>query len=406
MTYVKSMVIMCYNTNKLFSGDIPMKMQDYICKVIDSFPRKMLYWDTDIRDPVAKRLGSRREAAGGYGAFAAAINDLVEKKVLSPVKRSGLNGLSPPLALRYRKLPLNEDDYSAAKEEILSTYCSRMDLSSFLNSPKDYDRHRDILMSIDHFVIEVENTPPAVWDTVNERSFALTGHEKFLLSNKGSKLLKRIKITLQDLCCVPAPEPFFFWATGLSALPEEKACCLVVENKDTFHSLKYLLGAGKLKTTPEIHLLIYGEGKKILNSWSFIYECLPEAAGYQFFYFGDLDPEGVGICADLISAVKGEADAAMPGRFSAAADNSSIPVVEVLPAEPLYNLLLATGRSRPIDKDQSRVTQQRMQPFFDLCSQSLIDRVAPLLQDDRAVPQEALTASMLAAKGRVELCPS
>ena len=63
-----------------------MKMQDYICKVIDSFPRKMLYWDTDIRDPVAKRLGSRWEAAGGYGAFAAAINDLVEKKVLSPVK--------------------------------------------------------------------------------------------------------------------------------------------------------------------------------------------------------------------------------------------------------------------------------------------------------------------------------
>ena len=50
----------------------------------------------------------------------------------------------------------------------------------------------------------------------------------------------------------------------------------------------------RLKTTPEIHLLIYGEGKKILNSWSFIYECLPEAAGYRFFYFGDLDPEGVG----------------------------------------------------------------------------------------------------------------
>jgi hypothetical protein len=48
------MEIMCYNTNKLFSGDIPMKMQDYICKVIDSFPRKMLQWDTDIRDPVAR----------------------------------------------------------------------------------------------------------------------------------------------------------------------------------------------------------------------------------------------------------------------------------------------------------------------------------------------------------------
>ena len=383
-----------------------MKMQDYICKVIDSFPRKMLYWDTDIRDPVAMRLGSKWDAAGGYEAFAAAINNLVEKNVLSPVKKSGLNGLSPPLTLRYRKLPLKEGDYSAIKEEILSAYCSRMDLSSFLNSPKDYDRHRDILMAIDHFLVEVENNPPAVWDTVNERSFALTGNEKFLSSHKGNQLMKRINVTLHDLCCVPAPEPFFFWATGLSVLAEERARCLVVENKDTFHSLKYLLGSGKLKTIPEIHLLIYGEGKKILNSWSFIYECLPETVGYQFFYFGDIDPEGVGICADLISAVKGEADAAMPGQFSAAANNSSIPVVEVLPAEPLYNLLLATGKSRPIDSDQSGVTQQRMQPFFDLCSRSLIEMIIPLLQDDRAVPQEALTASMLAAKGRVELCPS
>jgi hypothetical protein len=381
-----------------------MKMQDCICKAIDSFPRKMLYWDTDLRDPVARRLGSRWEDAGGYEAFAAAINELVEEKVLSPVKRSGLNGLSPPLALRYRKLSLKEDDYSAVKEEILSAYCSRIDLSSFLSSPKDYDKHRDILMAIDQFLIEAENNPPAVWDTVNERSFALAGHEKFLSSDKGNQLLKRIKITLHDLCCVPAPEPFFFWATALSLLPEERALCLVVENKDIFHSLKYLLGAGKLKTIPEIHLLIYGEGKKILSSWSFIYECLPEAAGYQFLYFGDMDPEGVGICADLITAVRGGVDTAIPGQFFATADNSRIPVVEVLPAEPLYNLLLATGKSRPIDKDQSGVTWRRMQPFFDLCSPTLLDRIAPLWEVRRAVPQEALTASMLAARGCVELC--
>lgn len=381
-----------------------MKMQDYIRKVIDRFPRKMLYWDIDIRDPVAKRLGSRWEAAGGYRAFAAAINELVEENVLRPVKRSGLNGLSPPLAVRYRKLSLEEGDYSAVKEEILSAYCSHMDLSSFLKSPQDYERYRDILMAIDHFLIDVKNSPPAVWDTVNERSFSLTGNEKFLSSHKGNQLLKRIKITLQDLCCVPAPEPFFFWATALPLLPEERAHCLVVENKDIFHSLKYLLGAGKLKTTPEIHLLIYGEGKKILNSWSFIYECLPEAAGYQFFYFGDLDPEGVGICADLISAVQGGVDTAISGQFSAAAGQSSIPVVEVLPAEPLYHLLLDTGKKRLIDSDQSRVTWRRMQPFFDLCSPILLDRITPLWEARCFVPQEALSASILAAKGCVELC--
>lgn len=380
-----------------------MKMEDCIRKVIDSFPRKVLHWDTDIRNPVVGRLGSRWDEAGGYEAFAAALNNLVEENVLSPVKSSGLNGLSPPLALRYRKLFLNDGDYSAVKEEILSAYSSNMDLSSFLRSPKEYDKYRDILMAIDHFLIEVKNNPPAVWDTINERSFALTGHEKFLSSHKGNQLLKRIKISLQDLCCVPAPEPFFFWATALPLLPGEKAFCLVVENKDIFHSLKYLLGAGILKTTPEIHLLIYGEGKKILNSWSFIYECLPEAAGYRFFYFGDLDPEGVGICADLISVVKGEVET-MHGQLSVPAGKRCVPVVEVQPAEPLYNLLLATGKSRPMDSDQTRITWQRMKPFFDLCSPTLLDRIAPLWDSNRVIPQEALTTSMLAAKGCVELC--
>ncbi|WP_198142350.1 hypothetical protein [Syntrophaceticus schinkii] len=80
--------------------------------------------------------------------------------------------------------------------------------------------------------------------------------------------------------------------------------------------------------------------------------------------------------------------------------------MEVVPAELLYELLLATGKSRPIDSDQSRVTQECMQPFFDLCSRSLIERTClPAAgRPYRAVPQEALTAGMLAARGRVELC--
>jgi hypothetical protein len=382
-----------------------MKMLDHVRKIIDDFPRKILLWDNDLRDPAAKSFGTKWEDAGGYEAFAEAISFLVEENVLCPVKASGLNGLFPPLAVRYRKLSQSKRDYTNARAEMLSLYRSQMDLSSFLDAPGDYGAYREMLLSIDRYLVDVGENPPAVWDTVNERSFALTGDEKFLSSSKGSKLLKRIKITLQDLCCVPAPEPFFFWATALPVCPGEKARCLVVENKDTFHSLKHLLGVGKLKTIPEIHLLIYGEGKKILNSWSFIYECLPGAAGYQFFYFGDLDPEGVGICADLILAAReGDVDAAVPEQILVTVGDCSIPTVEVLPAEPLYNLLLATGKSRSLKSDQSRVTELRMQPFFDLCSPNLRERIKPLWEGDSVIPQEALTTSMLAAKGRVELC--
>jgi len=47
----------------------------------------------------------------------------------------------------------------------------------------------------------------------------------------------------------------------------------------------------------------------------------------------------------LISAVKGEADAAMPGGFLRQPDNSSIPVVEVLPAEPFITSCLPQGEA-------------------------------------------------------------
>lgn len=391
-----------------------MKMLDNVRKVINASPRKILYLDKDIRDPVARCFGSRWEDAGGYEAFAAAVNFLVEEKVLRPVKASGMNGLFPSLAMRYRRLPPKQRDYMDARAEMLSAYRSRMDLSSFLDAPGDYARFREILLSIDRFLVEAGNNPPSVRDTVNERSFALTGDEKFLSSVQGKKLLKRIKITLLDLYCVPAPEPFFYWATGLTAGSRERVRCLVVENKDTFHSLKYLLAEGKLSLNPEIHLLIYGEGKKILNSWPFIHECLPGSRGYKFFYFGDLDPEGVAICAGLISAAAtGDIDAAIRGPegypagnpVSATAGDSSFPGVEVLPAEPLYDLLLATGKSRPVNSDQSRITPRCMKPFFELCTRGLKERIDTLWEGGRVIPQEALTASMLAAKGCVDLCP-
>ncbi|HHW42430.1 hypothetical protein GFC01_11170 [Desulfofundulus thermobenzoicus] len=366
-------------------------MLDGVRRVVAASRHKMLDLVADIEEPLIRQMGRDWENAGGYQALARAINQLVQEGLLRPVKAAGENGRRPPLALRYRRLSPSLEDYSWAVQEMLTTYQSGMSLAYFLDHPQEYVPVRQILKSIDSYLVEKAGCPPLVWDTVNERSFWLTGDEKFLASTSGKQLLKRLKLTLEDLHCLPAPEPFFYWSTGLPAR-DGNVFCLVVENKDTFFSFKTLLAAGKLVTVPAVHFLIYGEGKKILHSWPFIFECVASNIQPTFFYFGDLDPQGVAICAGLMAAVAGGQEGARP--------------FPVLPAEPLYLQLLETGRSRPLTSDQSRVNPQEMQSFFQCCSPDLGERIQRLWEDGLVVPQEALAASILAARGEVCLWPA
>ncbi|MCL0063142.1 DUF2220 domain-containing protein [Peptococcaceae bacterium] len=80
---------------------------------------------------------------------------------------------------------------------------------------------------------------------------------------------------------------------------------LIVENKDTFFSLKALFQEGinrwngksfSMLIYGEGRKILYGEGRKILKSISF-FEEIEEYKGLStsFYYFGDLDAEGISI---------------------------------------------------------------------------------------------------------------
>ncbi|MCL0101390.1 DUF2220 domain-containing protein [Peptococcaceae bacterium] len=76
---------------------------------------------------------------------------------------------------------------------------------------------------------------------------------------------------------------------------------LIVENKDTFFSLKALFQEGINRWNGKsFSMLIYGEGRKILKSISF-FEEIEEYKGLStsFYYFGDLDAEGISIWYEL-----------------------------------------------------------------------------------------------------------
>ena len=70
---------------------------------------------------------------------------------------------------------------------------------------------------------------------------------------------------------------------------------LIIENKDTFWTIVKAIQKLKIEN---IYMIIYGEGKKILKSFSFIEEFKIDSKD-NIYYFGDIDFEGINIYVSL-----------------------------------------------------------------------------------------------------------
>jgi hypothetical protein len=342
----------------------------------------------ELQSAVRLKGGNRQwERDGSYESFARAINELVYRQVLREIKAAGFNGMQPPLPLRYRivgKKPQTPDEIFGFK--------SKMDLSFYLDRPEEFSRHRNVLQSIDEFLLSFACDAPGVTDTVNERSLALAGDEKFLLSAEGQALLRNTGLSLSDLFCYRVAEPFFYSQFETPA-NKESITALVIENKDTHHTICRLLKLKKLTLVPAPDLAIYGEGNKITKSWHFL-ESLPSLAGAQveLKYFGDLDPEGFRIYGRLERVLKEEGGSLKnPAKL------------DLAPAEAFYRLLIKTGRSRPMELGTRNLSWK---DAADICRRLLpgcAAQIIELWQSGRMIPQEALSASRLAEVGEVRL---
>ncbi len=368
-------------------------MQEYLKKVIENYPRKFIN-SRELETAVITLMGERAwERGGAYASFAGVVKQLVGDAVLSPVKASGSNGRVPPLAVKYRLERRN----ASTSSEIFS-FQSAIDLSYFHRHNAELQHYYEILQSIDRYLVETAGKEPRVWDTVNERSFALTGDEKFLSSAAGTKLLSRINVSLDALHCYKVAEPFFYrqLSGGGDTVSRDLIYGLIIENKDTFETFSSLQQSGYLRLSPPLDLIIYGEGNKITGSWSFL-DSIPWICDKKatLFYFGDLDPEGINIYCRLLSAVdKCNLD---PG-------GAAVKVIpEIKLAESLYYLMLRQGMGRVLEK---QITQFDMGNLKIACANfppDLREGIISLWTAGHMIPQEALSASRMAEIGEVEL---
>lgn len=316
---------------------------------------------------------------GGYHSFAAAMETLAQKGIVSPVKASGFNGLQPPLYEKYRIAVKDDGPDGDTRQKLLTWYHPQINTAYYLTHFKDYKEDEPYLYRLDSFLKLHKDFTAWPMITANERSFQIFHDEKWLLSGHGRLFCQRTGLFLDALRCYQTYEPFFYYPVGLP-VNTDKINVLIVENKDTFFSLKGLFQQGIYTWDGcAFSLLIYGEGRKIQKSFRFFGE-LGEYRNYQpdFYYFGDLDPEGILIWHDLQSQYG----------------------ISVKPFTLFYNALFDRYRENaPLLKDVKKAGQkyseEAVKAFLACFDRRRATGILQMLEEKKYLPQEGLNYVLL-----------
>ena len=318
-------------------------------------------------------LGQLRELISlpDYKEFCAAVGQLQECGLLRPVGSArDNNGMIPPLRLKYRILRPAED-YSDALEQI-KQLSPELNISDYLKKPDLYLKHRDILLPLNRYLKKNKEELDLPMSK-NERAFSIWKNEK-LLDGSHCQSVLRFNGWGERLNYYPTPEPFFDFLAG-----GKIDTLLIVENKDTWYTLR-----GLLLQYPEKHRLfgvrldgvVLGEGRKAARPHALEeYASLLPGQVPRFLYFGDLDYAGIDIF------------------LSVAAENSSLSISLFLPA---YRAMLQ--RSRQAGSGQvhtGQIKPERMPDFLSLFSPEEAKEIKKLLADGRYLPQEIMTRPCL-----------
>lgn len=238
-----------------------------------------------------------------YLALVALVTEAVQGKRLYPVNNSRTNGKRPALAQQYW-VRAADNDWSALEQELRYDLHPALQNDYYLQHLEQYQADRAAVMAVNQFWhTHTAALQQAV--SMNERSFQIWQKEKFLQEGAGKRILKNLGVSLEVLHIYQTTEPLAYYAHS-KAVPQN---ILIVENKDTFYSMRrHLLAGNQTILQLAVGTLIYGAGKKIqsmMTDFAFCTEPYLNAAGNQFYYFGDLDYEGIAIYEGLREKMQG-----------------------------------------------------------------------------------------------------
>ena len=306
----------------------------------------------------------------GRAAFYNSIMKLINDQVLIPVgnKPNTPDGLH----LKYRINQEPEKKDSHLMTQIIKSIEPPATLDYYIKNPHDFIQDRAIIDIISNFMKQKTND----LITINERAYQLFGDEKFFKGDdknrsRGETVLKRLGLDYSSIGCEETVEPFFsFYRKDFFSGHSRRI--FIIENRDTFWSFKknILDSPSRLKAD----MLIYGEGKKIVSSLKFINEYGVDSEHDTFFYFGDLDAEGVNIYCDL---------------------KDKYPQYRILLFNEGYQAVFEIGSKREPMKTpkQQRVNLGNIERFIQTIDQSWALKLKNYLEEGFYIPQEALSAT-------------
>lgn len=226
-----------------------------------------------------------------YQKLYAYILSEISENHLTPVKASGLNGKKPALYNAYWLIEQEEDETDIS-EELKYKIHPLLNTAYYQKHLKRYQQEKKEIFLLSDYLTKHKgclNTS----ETINERSFEIFRREKFLDREGGMDLLSRLNISAEDLNFYRTSEPMSYYSHQKHT-PQN---FLIIENKDTFYSMrKYLISGNEKILGLRIGTLIYGGGKGIYKTFEdYVSSVEPYFAdkNNQVYYFGDLDYEGI-----------------------------------------------------------------------------------------------------------------
>ncbi|OZM56438.1 hypothetical protein CIB95_11730 [Lottiidibacillus patelloidae] len=233
-----------------------------------------------------------------YNEFATTINEYVAENLLEPVNASRTNGRRPSLYNKYR-INKPKEDYSTALDEIKLLH-PNFNHSKYAKQPAMYVKYKKEIELLSQFFWEQEDLLKQPM-SMNERSFQIWGIEKLIKEKSVIKTIFQFNdLDMSILNVYETPEPFFEY----NFANEKEMNILIIENKDTWFTLRKIMREEGINYLfRDYHVLLYGEGKMIISRNNRLneYDQLLTGSANNYFYFGDLDYEGIDIYQTLVT---------------------------------------------------------------------------------------------------------
>lgn len=300
------------------------------------------------------------------------INELTDERILIIMKSS------TPLQVYgglFDKYSINKSFFKS--DNILTDdklYVEMLALSSKLNISY-YQKNRDEYIKDREHILRINSLLTGDEDltiTANERAYELFGDEKALTAPEdavidGNQILKNLNLIYEDIKAERVFEPFVYLKNKDFDYLQNKSKrnILIIENKDTYWTFQNAMVQGILN---KIQLVIYGEGKAILNKFKFIEE-VGGIPSDNYYYFGDIDAEGINIYNQLHEKYK---------------------EYNVFPAVFFYEYILkkeGLENAKPIRTNQEI---KDFTPFIEFFEAEIGEMIKTIVLEKRYFPQEVI----------------